>query len=187
MRKPNDLTNKVFGRLTAIKIVENKKKGAYWLCQCKCGNTTVVRNDKLLDGTTSSCGCYKKEYITTKNKTHALGLSRTPIYKRYRTMLQRCYYQKNTRIKKYYYQDRGITVCDEWLGNNGFINFYNWAMQNGFSPNLTIDRIDNNKGYSPDNCRWVDYKTQRANQRPAQRDGHWLKLHLLDLQDKKER
>lgn len=185
MHKPNDLTNKRFERLTALEIVPTPKKGAYWFCKCSCGNTTIVRNDKLINGITKSCGCLKKEIITKRNETHALGLSRSNIYRRYRTMLARCYYEKNPRTKKFYYKYKGIKVCDEWLGENGFINFYKWAISNGYKKELTIDRIDGSKGYSPDNCRWVDYKTQRANQRKPVRDGHWTKMHQLDLEDRK--
>lgn len=185
MRKPNDLTNKTYGRLTAIKLVKTKKKGGYWLCKCQCGKTTIVRNDKLIYGTTKSCGCLAKELTIKRNEKRALGLSRTNIYRRYRCIINRCYCKSNSRVKKHYYEERNIGVCDEWLGENGFINFYNWAINNGYKKELTIDRIDNNKGYSPNNCRWVDYKVQNQNKRPIQRDGTWTKLHLLDLQDKK--
>ena len=184
MRKPNDLANKKFGRLTAIKIVDVPKNGAYWLCHCSCGKNTVVRNDKLLKGITQSCGCLRKEKITKRNLQQAWGLSRTPIYKRYRTMLQRCYYKNNSFVKKHYYQERNITVCDEWLGKNGFKNFYNWAIEHNFKKELTLDRIDNDKGYSPDNCRWATYKEQRHNQRKIREKGVWTKLNNLDKEKK---
>lgn len=91
-------------------------------------------------------------------RTH--GMSETKIYATWCRMKGRCYSKTN---RKYYrYGARGITVCDEWLGENGFMNFYNWSMENGYSEELSIDRIDNDKGYSPDNCRWAD-NFQQAN------------------------
>lgn len=90
------------------------------------------------------------------------GLSKTRIYRIYHRMVYRCKTDKTCEIYRIY-RENGIIVCDNWLGENGFINFYNWSMSNGYNDNLTIDRIDGLKGYSPDNCRWVDYKVQGNN------------------------
>jgi hypothetical protein len=89
------------------------------------------------------------------------GFTNTRIHLEWIRMRQRCYYEKNDNYK--YYGGRGITVCDEW--KNNFLNFYEWSMSHGYSDYLSIDRIDNDKGYSPDNCRWVDMNTQRRNRR----------------------
>ena len=90
------------------------------------------------------------------------GLSKTRIYRIYHRMVYRCKTDKTCETYRLYRQNN-ITVCEEWLGENGFMNFYVWSMDNGYDDNLTIDRIDGTKGYSPNNCRWVSYKVQGNN------------------------
>lgn len=149
-----DIHSEVFGRLTAL-YPKRTAQGLYgWYCQCSCGNTIVVRTADLLDGHTQSCGCFQRE----KCSTH--GLSNTEPYGIWVSILRRC----NNRNSKYYfrYGGRGIKVCDEWLS---YPSFYEWAISNGYEKGLSIDRIDNNGNYSPQNCRFTTMKEQQRNKR----------------------
>ena len=149
-----DLTGKRFGRLTVIKRVYREGSNlVYWLCKCDCGNKKEVRADSLKNGSTQSCGCYAKE-LATKH-----GLSHHPLYCIYNSMKERT---TNKNIADYkYYGDRGIKVCKEW--ENDFMEFYNWAIDNGYKEGLSIDRIDVNGDYEPSNCRWATAKQQLNN------------------------
>ena len=161
-----DLTGQRFGRLVVVgradKITLNRE--AVWNCQCDCGATVIVRGASLRKGDTKSCGCMRDEIESRIHSTHRK--TKTRLYNVWTHIIQRCYNQKHTAYKNY--GGRGITVCDEW--RNDFMKFHDWAMENGYDETApqgkcTIDRIDNDKGYSPDNCRWTDMKVQRHNQR----------------------
>lgn len=162
MRKAKDLTNMKFGRLTVIKRAEDHitpagHHSAQWLCKCECGNVKSISTTGLYYGKTKSCGCYNKEVASKRMTIH--GKSYTRIHKIWDNMKARCYNQKNNRYQ--YYGGKGITVCDEW--KNSFEEFYIWAMKNGYTDELTIDRKDINKKYEPDNCRWITNEEQANN------------------------
>lgn len=160
MGKFKDITGQKFSKLTVLYKLHNyhnKNKENIWLCVCDCGNLIEVRGSNLRGENTKSCGCLQKEAVT-KHK-HC----KDRLYNIYYGMKDRCCNKKNKAYKRY--GERGVTICDEWLSN--FETFYDWSMSHGYNDTLTIDRIDNNKGYSPDNCRWVDRKTQQRNRRTA--------------------
>lgn len=159
MPKLIDLTGQRFGRLTVIERAISKGKNTVWFCQCDCGNTTVSDGYQLRNGITLSCGCYHKEFCGDAHRKH--GFTRTRLYRIYYKMKERCYKPSNDNYK--YYGALGITICDEWL--NDFRTFADWALANGYKDNLTIDRKDNSKGYSPDNCRWITIQAQQKNRR----------------------
>lgn len=153
-----DLIGKRFGKLVVVSLV-SREKGTRWLCKCDCGNEKILKQNNLLSKNTRSCGCLFKEAHRFGNPVH--NLYHTRIYSIWKSMKERCYSKKHVGYEKY--GGRGITICDEWLGKNGIVNFYNWSIANGYQDDLSIDRIDNNKGYSPDNCRWVDAFVQQNN------------------------
>lgn len=164
----DDLINKKFGRLTVLSLHEIRQRytdsGAkngkyyYYLCKCECGNNIIVERHNLTSGNSKSCGCYNHDKIMERCYKH--NGCKEKLYCVYRGMLQRC----NCKSHKYYknYGGRGIKVCDEW---KDYTSFRKWSINNGYKIGLSIDRIDNNKGYSPDNCRWTTPTIQARNTR----------------------
>lgn len=158
MSKKVNILGQKFGRLTVVGECEERTKQGQLMykCKCECGNIKNIRGYTLRNGGSKSCGCLNK---INHHKTH--GKTHTRLYSIFCDMKKRCHNKNN---KEYHnYGGRGIIICEEWL--NDFMNFYNWAINNGYDDNLTIDRIDVNGNYEPSNCRWVDIKSQCNNTR----------------------
>ncbi len=152
-----DITGKKYNLLLVVERVENAKNGvSRWKCLCDCGNYTIVRGGNLKSGAVKSCGCLN---YSSKNKKH--GMSKSSLYNIWNGMKFRCYNPKSESYK--YYGGRGIKVCDDW--ENDAENFMEWAMSNGYEEGLTIDRIDSDKDYCPENCRWISKGDQAKNRR----------------------
>jgi len=143
--KPGDR----FGRLTIIGPVERGRNGTKFLCLCDCGIEKAVLRSLIVSGNVKSCGCLRRE----KKSSLTHGGTKTPLYSTWSSMRERCRNQVR-------YAGRGITVCPEW---ENFSVFREWSMANGYSPELTIDRIDNDGNYFPANCRWTTMKVQSNN------------------------
>lgn len=160
--KREDLTGRVFGRLTVVSYSHTHKtpsgqSKASWLCQCECGNQLVVKSQPLKIGNTSSCGCLRNELTGNRSRTH--GMTGTPTYETWRGMRERCERPDNHRYSSY--GGRGIKVCDRWMNS-----FENFLADMGERPDgMTLDRIDVNGNYEPGNCKWATDAEQRMNKR----------------------
>lgn len=157
-----DLTGKKIGKWTVLYKAENHGNHIFWHCICECGTERDVAASNLLSETSTSCGCKRIETTKISNSTHGMRYSR--LYSIYRGMIGRCTKENNKSYEKY--GAKGITVCQEWQGENGFVNFAEWALSNGYEEDLTLDRYPNQDGnYEPSNCRWATYKQQANNVR----------------------
>ena len=159
MPKFIDMTGQVFGQLTVLKRAHNVGSRTMWLCRCTCGVEKPIITHCLRSGIVISCGCFHNKKTGDIFRTH--GMSQTKLYKVYTAMRQRCEIPHHPSYQDYGL--RGITVCEEW--RNDRTKFFDWALSNGYADNLSIDRINNDLGYSPDNCRWADTKVQSMNKR----------------------
>jgi hypothetical protein len=144
-----DISGMVFNRLKVVEYSYSINKKAVWRCICSCGNIHFAKSAHLLNGHIQSCGCLKHETTTNRLTTH--GLTNTRLHRIWTGMLSRCRNPKTINYK--YYGGKGVSVCRSWSKN--FMSFYLWAVKNGYSDRLTIDRIDTKNGYLPSNCRWI--------------------------------
>lgn len=166
--EPSDIVGQKFERLTITKYLgfynkNNKgRKEHYYDVKCDCGNiSNEIMRRNLKNGISKSCGCIQKEGLLERITSH--GLSKHRLYDIYNGMKQRCTNQNDKNYK--YYGGRGISICTEWLGDNGFTKFYNWSLDNEYSEYLSIDRINVNGDYEPSNCKWATMKEQVVNRR----------------------
>lgn len=165
--RTQDLSGMTFGRLTAVKCIGKNRNGKYvWECRCSCGKHHCVEAQKLKSGHTKSCGCYHDEASRmkeNKHRKHGLVFScdgkKTRLYRIWTGMKTRCLNPNSDHFDRY--MGRGITICEEWRDN--FKAFHDWAIMNGYRDDLTIDRIDPNGNYCPENCRWETAKSQTRN------------------------
>lgn len=154
-----DKTGLRYGRWVVQSRAGSIGNRAAWLCLCDCGSTKVLSSQTLTDGASLSCGCLQKERVSAAAKTH--GASRTRLYKQWTSMKQRCYNPKDRQYDLY--GGRGITVCAEWMES-----FEAFSQHVGEKPfGMSLDRIDNDKGYEPGNVRWATGSEQLANTRRA--------------------
>lgn len=153
------MNKNVIGKKYGLWEVLSVKNNVFLTCRCECGTVKDVRFQDLERGKSKSCGCFSRRKIIERNTVH--GLSKTRLYKVYKSMKSRCLNRNNKRYNDY--GGRGIKISEDWIAD--FQNFYNWSMQNGYKENLTIDRINNDGDYCPENCRWTSVKEQNKNKR----------------------
>ena len=152
----HDLSGQRFGRWTVLRRVESTCRATLWLCRCDCGKESVVRGGHLCDGSSKSCGCSKDQKTAERMTKH--GHRHERLYWVWLGIKQRC---TNPKSKDYpHYGGRGIKRCPEW---NDYAVFREWAMNNGYAPGLTVERLDVNGNYCPENCAWIPKAEQGKN------------------------
>lgn len=164
MGQLKDLTGKRFGKLTVLRRGErNDGHSSWWICQCDCGNIKEIRRSCLIKGFTKSCGCYNSDKAREHGRQMMTkhGWYGTRVYSIWHSIIDRCY---NPNCPQYHhYGGRGIEMCREWREHPEA--FCEWAIANGYTDELTIDRVDFNGNYEPNNCRWITMNKQQVNKR----------------------
>lgn len=163
-----DLTGQRFGRLVCIRHFI-KDHMSWWVCKCDCGKEHTTRANALKRGMVRSCGCLQRDWGKSGRSNKSHGITNHPLYRVYHSMKDRCYRPNDAEYHNY--GGRGITMCDEWKNDVGA--FYNWAIAHGYKKGLSIDRINPNGNYCPENCRWADWVTQGNNKRTC----HYMTLN----------
>lgn len=154
-----DMTGRTCGEWAVIRKAGNVKGGgATWLCRCKCGTERAVLGSDLRKGKSTNCGCAATERIARLRKTH--GATKTRLYSIWKNMRSRCNNPRSPQFKDY--GGRGILICEQW---DNFTVFADWARSNGYRDDLSIERVDVNLGYDPNNCVWADAQAQSENRR----------------------
>lgn len=156
--KKIELTGERFSKLLVVEYSYSRNGKAYWKCVCQCGKEVIVEGFSLRSGHTKSCGCLRK--IDGLEPRYRHGYINQRLYKIWSNMKTRCTNPNHPFYKDY--GGRGITYCSDW---DDFVLFKEWAFANGYNDDLSIDRINVNGNYVPENCRWVDMKTQNRNRR----------------------
>lgn len=158
-----DLLGQRFGKLTVIQLLPDRShKEKHWLCECDCGSKYVAKSSSLVHGLTTQCHKCAMAQVGVSNTKH--GCEPRKLHEAYNNMLTRCYNSNYFLFRRY--GGRGIKVCDDW--RESYINFRDWALVNGWEPGLSLDRIDNNKDYCPENCTWstvIEQANNRSNNR----------------------